>query len=276
MTLPLPWTVVDGQPGEIADTQTAYRLLMPTSSLARAGRLAWDTFTRPDSATLGTAESGQAWELQAGAFAVAALKASSSTGGSNVVLDCGKADVDITCIVIPTSGAPGIVLRAGATANDRLAVQLDMTNGFRLNKTVAGTGTALQTATQSFTAGRAYETRMVVVGSRVLGYLDGAQLIDYTLTAGEMTTFGALTRVGLRNTGSATFSDFTVRIAYPAVSGSGAETLTTLPGGLVVYALESAGAYVRPVSRTDVVCMFIGTSNPGSVALENDIWVRLP
>lgn len=280
MTLPLPWTVVNGQTGELADTQAAYRLLMPAAEQAVAGWIAGDSFTRPDSATLDNAETGQTWELQAGAFAIASGVASSSAS-SQAVLNVGKPDVDVTCLITPTSGAPGIVVRSdisasGTTNNTRLAVQLDMTNGFRLNKTEAGTGAALQTSVFSFVAGTTYVVRAIAVGNRILGYLNGAQLIDYTLTAGEVTTFGALTRVGLRNTGVATFDDFIVRIGYPTASSGGAETLATLPAGLVVYSLESAGAYVRPTARTDDVCLFIGTANPGATALENDIWVRTP
>jgi len=277
MTMPLPWTVVEGQTGEIADTQVAYRTLMPAAAQAKAGRIAVDTFTRPDSATLDNAETGQSWQLLSGAFAVAGLKASASSTGT-VVLDAGTANVDVQALIVPTSGAAGIVVRAANADTDRLAVQLDMTNGFRLNKTVGGTLTTLITVPQAFTAGVTYELRVVVNGDNIKGYLNGgtAPLIDHTLSSGDQTTFGALTRVGVRNTGAATFDDFIVRVAYPVSGGGSAPTLANLPAGSTITVVESGGAYIRPTARTDIIVRFQGSANPGSVALENDEWVKLP
>lgn len=274
MTLPLPWAVVQDQTGELADTQAAYRMLMPAAEQARVGALAIDTFTRPDSATLDNTETGQAWELLTGAFAVASLKASSSTT-STAVLNVGRADVDVFGVIVPGSGTPGLVLRSSADGADRLSVQLDIdADMFRLQKTVSGTTTPVSSAAATLNAGTAYAVRAVAIGTLVRCYLDGAQLVEYTLTSPEQTLYGALPRVGLRNAGAATFDDFLVRYAYP--TGGTAVTLASLPAGSTITVVESGGAYVRPTARADIIVRFQGSTNPGSVALENDEWVRLP
>lgn len=275
MTLPLPWTVGSGQTGELADTQTAYRLLMPGVELAQAGVLAADTFTRPDASTLDTAETGQSWSVLAGSWAVAAGRATTSTT-STAAVDAARSNVDATVLVTPTSGAAGVVVKSAATDADRLAVQLDLpNNALRLNKTDTSTTTTLVGATVSFTVGQTYTLRVLAVDSSVKAWLDGALLIDYTLSGPETTKYGALTRVGLRSTGTAAFDDLAARIGYPSSSAS-APTLANIPAGSVLYAVESAGSYVRPTSRADVCVIFQGASNPGSVALESDIWARTP
>jgi hypothetical protein len=280
VTLPLPWTVVEGQTGELADTQTAYRLLMPSAEAARAGLLAVDTFTRPDAADLGSTENGLLWETHAGSFTVASGKAASAVT-STVATDVGEADVDVSAVITPTSGAPGLGFRMGTDNSTRLTVQLDVTNSlFNLQKTVSGTTTSIGSATQTITPGASYLVRVLALGTSISCYLVGLGAVTvsiapltYTLSTGEQSTFGALTRCGMRNTGSAVFDNFVVRPAFSAGSGS-APTYANLPAGTTLTVQESGGAYTRPTSRADLFCIFVGTSNPGAVALEGDLWAQ--
>jgi hypothetical protein len=279
MTLPLPWSIVDGQSGELADTQNAYRLLMPAAEQAKAGLLAADTFTRPDDPSgLGTAETGQTWEILAGAWATASGKATAAVTGT-AAINVGAADVDVLALIVPASGAPGVVFRSGTDNTTRLTVQLDVTNSlFNLQKTVGGTTTSLGSATQTITPGTPYIVRVVALGSSITCDLawPGGRLtpsLTYTLSGGEQTTFGGLTRCGLRNTGAATFDNLLVRPAYSAGGGS-SPTYANLPAGTALIVQESGGAYTRPTSRADLNVIFVGASNPGAVALEGDLWAQ--
>lgn len=289
MTLPLPWNVpaLDGTAGAETVFQTAFRMLMPAYGLALARLLVADTFARPDSATLDVAETGQSWvqtEPAAGTGFIVSAQAATASVGATAVIDSGFVNVESDAWITPTSGAAGLVLRSDAdpaASADRLAVQIDMTAGsLKLNKTDAGTLTTLQSAAQTFVAGTRYLLRVTAVGDSVRAWVNASTVpsINFTLTGGDSTKFGAgstLTRVGLRNTGSAVFEDYTVRPAY-ASAVSGALTLADMPAGLVIYAVEAAGSYVRLSSRTDLLSLMEGTSNPGAASLENDIWTRTP
>jgi hypothetical protein len=281
--LPLPWSVVLSQSGEIADTQAAYRLLMQAAEQAKAPWLAIDTFTRPDVVGLGSTENGITWELLAGGFSVTSLKATSTTSAT-VVANVGMADMDVTATIVPTTGAPGIAFRSDTTNSDRMSIQIDVTNSlFNLQKTVAGTTTSLGSASQAITPGAAYIVRVTAIGNSVTCYLDGGPSpgvtlapLTYTLTAPEQTQFGVLTRAGLRNTGQAAFDNFRVAPAYPTATSS-AVTLANLPAGVVLAAPESGGAYTRPTSRSDLYVIFPGTSNPGAASLADwDFWFQTP
>jgi hypothetical protein len=60
------------------------------------------------------------------------------------------------------------------------------------------------------------------------------------------------------------------------VTGGGAPTLANIPAGSTLTVIEAAGTYIRPTARADVIVRFQGVSNPGTIALENDEWIRLP
>lgn len=53
------------------------------------------------------------------------------------------------------------------------------------------------------------------------------------------------------------------------IDGNGKISLATLPAGSVVFSTSTT----RPTGRTDIVVMFITVTDPGSNALDNDIWV---
>lgn len=59
-------------------------------------------------------------------------------------------------------------------------------------------------------------------------------------------------------------------------AAGGNVTIAQLPAGSVIHVLESGGSYTRPTSRTDVRVIFIGTTDPGSTALSDDLWFKRP
>lgn len=205
MTSPtsLPENIAEGQFGAISWANTVsiavnYLTKGHARYLGLAPYLAAATFTGTDGAELGTTDSGQAWTEQQGNASILGNKAT-SLEQSVVTFDAGTANVDAECWITPVAGtAPGLIVRGGATTADRLAISLDMTNGFRLNRTLASSTVAVQTEPYTFTAGTAYHVRAVCLDTIVACYLDGVLRICYVLSTSDMTTLGSLTRVGLR------------------------------------------------------------------------------
>ncbi len=58
-------------------------------------------------------------------------------------------------------------------------------------------------------------------------------------------------------------------------AGATIPTYDTVPAGTMFAVNESSGTYIRPSSRSDIIFVFTGVSDPASVALENDRWERL-
>lgn len=50
---------------------------------------------------------------------------------------------------------------------------------------------------------------------------------------------------------------------------------SALPSGVMLNAVEVGGTYIRPTSRSDISVVFLGISDPGTIALENDRWDRI-
>ncbi len=61
-----------------------------------------------------------------------------------------------------------------------------------------------------------------------------------------------------------------------SLGGSSTIPIAQLTPGVMVVSEESVGAYTRPTSRTDIRVAFLGTTDPGSTALTNDLWFRRP
>lgn len=53
---------------------------------------------------------------------------------------------------------------------------------------------------------------------------------------------------------------------------SGTFSLDRMPAGYRHTVKESGGTYVRGTTRTDITVVFVGASDPGSVALDGDFW----
>lgn len=157
-----------------------------------------DTFTRPNGPAV-AAETGQPWErLGATVEAISGRTLTFTTGGT-LVTESGMADLEVEGQVAYTGGSPlpGIVFRCSTDTN-RMGLFINpVANLVMLYKTEAGVTTVLQQVTRAFAAGT-FHLKARVVGDRVWGYVNGVKFIDYTLTSGEMTAFGGLTKVGFR------------------------------------------------------------------------------
>jgi lysophospholipase L1-like esterase len=158
-----------------------------------------DTFSRPDNASLGIAETGQAWApLAAAAPAVIGNKAKLTTGGT-VLIESSRADVDLSAIVtLGTGAAQGIVFRA-LDADNRLSLMFESSNFISLYKHDTAAASVVAQAAATFTAGTTHTLRVHVKGDLVTAYLDGVKKFAYTLTAPEQTKYGAYTKVGFRD-----------------------------------------------------------------------------
>lgn len=99
-----------------------------------------------------------------------------------------SADVDIRCRVKRgTSTRAGLVLRANAV-NTYLAFVLTATN-VALIKNVAGTITEILPIATVIPGAALADIRVLAVGTKIFVQLNGAQIIDHTLTGGDETTF---------------------------------------------------------------------------------------
>jgi hypothetical protein len=171
------------------------------------GVFAADTFDRAGGPP-GNMDTGQSWVVLAGTAAISSSKMV-LTGTTTVVADVGTPDVDVTATITHIGGAPGIVIRSDNANNDRLAVQLDGTNGFRFQNPAG----PIVTIPMGFTTDgtRDYRLRVVALGNMVRAYLDGELLINWQLTDAQQTTYSAFTRVGFRSTTSGgQFDNFAV------------------------------------------------------------------
>ena len=168
------------------------------------GLLAWDDFDRPDSTTLGTAPSGQAW-VGGGAIGIDTGTARPTTTGVQVAwLDCGAADVDVEADLLWASN-PGIGLMFRVVdASNFLLLTSETAGGanLRLYKLVAGTATQLATAAASTLVtvdGQYHRFRAICRGAKIMCFLDDVVAFSYTLAAGaEQTSFLSPTKAGLR------------------------------------------------------------------------------
>lgn len=70
--------------------------------------------------------------------------------------------------------------------------------------------------------------------------------------------------------GKASSEDFDFSWMSPSEAGGGSSG-----GGTMIPAYEANGKYTRPTTDPKICVIFTGSSDPGSVALENDRWERL-
>jgi lysophospholipase L1-like esterase len=230
-------------------------------------RVVVDSFTRADGAALATSESGQTWTVLSGAFAVSGNKAVPTTAGT-VVVDSGRTDSDITCVVVPQTGANfGVTFRANDDAN-RLLVNIEPGNSaLRLYKVDAGATTLLTSTTQTWTAGRQYTLRINTVVDTVSVYLDGLRKQVTTLATADQTKFGVFTKVGLRcgvvvaNTSWDHFvvRDIDSRVVAVTAGGGGSSTPAD---GSVTDIKVAVGAAINADKLAD------GTTNVAMLATE--------
>lgn len=166
-----------------------------------------DEFSGTVGQPLVAADTGQTYEQQEGAYTFAAGNKATSEVTSTWAANAGTSNVRMRALITPAAtGAPGLAFRMGTTAADKLAVQFDATNGLRLNKWDNDASTPIERRTEpfTFTAGQPYWLDVVAWEDIIAAFVDGVLRLVHQLTPAEQTKYGALTRVGLRNSGTAT------------------------------------------------------------------------
>jgi hypothetical protein len=153
-----------------------------------------DLFDRADSTTtLGTADTGQAWQMLAGTWGISANRAYSAVATANgaAVIDCGTAD-GVYIVEWATKGtAPRIVLRA-IDASNYLFIDA---NG-DLWKRSAGVNTKLRARAASFAPSSILT--VILDGPLIRLYKGRADItVEHRLTAADQAKYGAATRHGL-------------------------------------------------------------------------------
>lgn len=169
-----------------------------------------DTFSRPNSASLGSAETRQAWTvIGSAAYSVVGGKAKPTTAGI-VTIDAVRTDVEVACTVTYGAALAGVVVRCSSDGANYLAVVLA---GAKLTvyKSVGGVVNEVGTPfVVAHTAGVDYQLRVSVVGAAVVIYRDGIPVATYTITDSALLS---TSRVGLYSGSGLTmlFDDFGVR-----------------------------------------------------------------
>ena len=138
-----------------------------------------------------------AWELGSDGF----INEPTNTSAGLMVAIFPSPDVDISCLVKlgGTSGTNGAGLAVRAIdATMFLALAIDQSQVAFLRRTVSGGAeTVLATAPFSTMRSAFYNLRALVVGDKMVGYVDGVKMLEYTLTTDEMTAHGTSVNHGL-------------------------------------------------------------------------------
>ena len=160
-----------------------------------------DSFNRTDSATLGTADTGETWTSSAGSsgvFGISSNKAyvSSPQANSVAVLDTGITNYSVGATFTGTTGEWGLVLRY-VDSNNYLLVSFASQYWHRIRTRIASTNTAV--VEKGFTTiSDGTLVRVDVVGNAVTVYMNGIETLTYDL-AGALSTG---TKVGIFSSSS--------------------------------------------------------------------------
>lgn len=164
-----------------------------------------DTFSRPDStSSLGTADTGQVWSALAGVWGISSGRAYMVTqaGDTMAAIDCGKADIDLSCDVT-VNGKPGVMFRC-QDANNTLMMFYNTGNGIQLYRKISGTYTLMGTTAITIGSGAVSTWRIVATGQTITLYVGGVQQLQVTNANYLLTA----TKVGIRiNDASAPYFD---------------------------------------------------------------------
>lgn len=250
-----------------------------------------DTFTRVDSATtLGSTEIGAAaWVAQGtSVWGISSNKAYTTAAASATVLvESGLNDLDITGkITFNTGGTlPGLVFRALDDTN-RLGIFLDTTaDQFQLWKMDAGTNTHISAAVGSVVVDPAieYTVRVVAQGTRILGYLNGTPVMDYTLAGADATKYvgAGYTKVGFRGSTQNRYDDLSVS----SIGTAGTTTSTTfswtagvadaLAVGVTVLGRDTAVGVPNPTAQVATFGLDAQPLTPRVAAAARAAWMSV-
>jgi len=143
-----------------------------------------DTFTRADNAaSLGNAETGQAWEVLSGTWGISSNRAyiASTSGGRDIaVVDSGFADVTIglTLPVVATSAR--LIFRLTDASNHFIFTVITASNNYTLSRIQAGTATVVGSYTKIPANGDFI--KVTLRGNQIICYVNGLEVIRVTET----------------------------------------------------------------------------------------------
>jgi hypothetical protein len=170
-----------------------------------------DSFNRADSTTtLGVADTGQAWVVDAGVWGISTNKAYSSTTGavSTAHIETGVSNSTVAANITWVSQNQGLILRL-TDVNNYIGCRLGSSN-LLLFKLVAGVATTLGIYNVMPVSGTTYALQIAADGTNISVALDGVDVITGVTDAFNQTA----TKVALRATMSVvsppTFDNFTV------------------------------------------------------------------
>ncbi len=111
-------TVAASSPGATNTTDDTRSETTTVQAPPPSGARVVDGFNRPDSGTLGTTDTGQAWTVWAGSWGVSGAKAAPAAGGySLAVVDSGGSTGSVSAVLAQPSPEFWLVLRASDGAN---------------------------------------------------------------------------------------------------------------------------------------------------------------
>jgi hypothetical protein len=207
-------------------------------------------FTWGDSTHLGSSDSGHAWTVSEGALGISSGAAVATVAARSVAtVDVGTVDHEISGDLpgASYSGAPGLVAHY-VDANNHLYLVAQSDFNTVLYSKVGGVATARAAfGIGSISTGQPASMKLSVQGSTVVATLNGATR-TYTLTALELTAFGASTRVGVISNNTTAFID-NVSINVPAYSDGAALPVWPDLSGNYRHALQATAAK-QPKFRT--------------------------
>ena len=194
--------------GDILEARYAYDGITAAGTIT-AGLT--DTFTRANSGTLGTAESGQTW-WSSGSVGIVSNKAKFSSGTNAVALaDTGVMDGTFEVTIVAGTGTidAALVFRADSNGSNFWFAQLysSTSPGLRLAKTGGSSTGEVLDGTLAITAGTSYTITVILSGASVTVKVNGTTRITYTMSGADLAAFTG-TYAGLRMASSDTTSTY--------------------------------------------------------------------
>lgn len=151
-----------------------------------------DRFNR---AAVGSAETGQPWVVQSGAFAIDANGLTVTTGG-NLVVATNFSDAEVSATIThSTSATAGLIAKSNSDTTRIAAFLAGANNRVDL---YAGTTLLASSSALGLVNARDYHMALTVINDAVTVNLDGVTVLTYTLASGTATTYSAYTSHGVR------------------------------------------------------------------------------
>ena len=177
-----------------------------------------DVLDRFRRSTFGSTETGQPYTTApTGVFVPAGGYLTCTTAG-NALVNTGFGDAEVASIVTySASGRVGIFTKSDSAFNNRIGWFLDPIGGVGGTPALAlyltGFVVYVSPTISGLVAGREYFLSLSVKGTQVVGCLDGKPFGSYTLSSGDLITYGPNTHHGLRctTTVNAKWRNFSVR-----------------------------------------------------------------